>query len=50
MTAIERAKSAGFAVAVLNPFDPSTYIMDPTYGRVYFFMERTWIDDDGIPH
>ena len=37
------------AVAVFNGFDPSAFIMDPTYGRVVFLMARVWQNDVGVP-
>ena len=38
------------AVGVFNLFDPSTYIMDPTYGRLQFWKMTTVFDDFGVPH
>ena len=37
------------AVAVFNGFDPSTFIMDPSYGKIEFWKISTVFDDAGVP-
>ena len=37
------------AVAVFNGFDPSAFIMDPTYGKIQFWKISTVFDDAGVP-